>query len=80
MANRVDDKLISELIELTLYKNVSLFEVLSEYCDENDIEPQELLKTFDEEFILQIKKSAVDSNVSLKKFMEERKHKISLLD
>lgn len=80
MSNKIDDKLISELIEQSRYYNINIFESVVLYCDNNDVDPIELIKTFDEEFIISIKNAAISNNKSLEKFMQQRKHRKSFFE
>lgn len=60
------EQLMTELLETSMYEGIPLFEVVSTYAADNDIDPVELIKMFDADFIHRIKKSAVVNNERLK--------------
>jgi len=63
---KANEKLMTELIETSKYEDIQLFEVVATYAKEHDIDPVELVKMFDKDFIYQIKASATINNQRLK--------------
>ena len=61
-----NEYLMTELLETSKYEGIPLFEVVSTYAAENDIDPEELIKMFDADFMHRVKKSAMMNNERLK--------------
>ena len=57
---------MTELLETSKYESTPLFEVVSTYAKNNDIDAIELIKMFDSDFIYRIKSSATANNQRLK--------------
>lgn len=69
-----NELVMTELLEQSKYENTPLIEVVSNYCQDNDIDPNELIKMFDSNFIYKLKSDAYKNNVRLtNSFKSKRK-------
>lgn len=63
---KANTTLMAELITVSEYEATPLYEVVATYSHDNDIDPEELIKMFDTDFIYKIKSSAAATNQRLK--------------
>lgn len=67
--------LMSDLLTASKYESTPLYETVANYANDNDIDPAELIKMFDENFIYMIKLSASENNHYLKKLEPKLKRR-----
>ena len=71
----VNEQAITDILKDSKYKKIPLYEAVSLYCEQYDIEPSSLVSGFDSSFITMIKQSAAKNNVRLKNRLMPTKHR-----
>lgn len=71
-----NEDLINFLVEEARYKGLPLYQIVADYTDENDIEPDVLIKEFDDNFINRVRESAINNVPFLKQFNVKKIQKV----
>lgn len=56
------EDMITHLLKMTQDGHINLFEAASQYCSDNDLDPEELIESLDPGAIAQIKAAALQGN------------------